>query len=132
MATQFIQKVNGATDATEIADDALGRQRVRNLPTAAGLAADKLTGKLKYNKQDVIVNVVTSDDVEVAAVDDVTLEYSGGVVQVKDEGIDTAQIADEAVTSDKTPSTYFTGSINVGDDEYVFVNGLCTEYVDNS
>lgn len=55
MAIRYIDKNYGATSATAIANDATGRAKVRNLPDAAGIAADLVDFDLKYNRNDTIV-----------------------------------------------------------------------------
>jgi hypothetical protein len=138
MATRFIDKEVGADALTAIADNATGRAKVRNLPDAAGIVYDKVDNHFKFNAAGTIKSLVDSSDVEVAAVDDVTLEYSGGVVQVKDDGIDTTQLADgavetakigaNAVTSDKTTGLASGSIVIAGDGAYTVVNGLITAF----
>ena len=63
-----------------------------------GITNDKLAGSITDDKLD-------SDYIQTSEVDGVTVEFDGGSggvgLQVKDLGIDTAQLADEAVTEAK-------------------------------
>jgi hypothetical protein len=60
MPTQYIGKKYGVNTSTPIADDAAGRLKLQNLPTAAGIAYDKVSNQLKYNKNGTIVTVLDS------------------------------------------------------------------------
>jgi len=49
MATRFIDKEYGANTSTAITNDATGRNKVRDLPDAAGLVYDLVDNQLKFN-----------------------------------------------------------------------------------
>jgi len=49
MATRYIAKAYGVNPTTAIANDATGRLKVQNLPSATGLVYDSVSNTFKYN-----------------------------------------------------------------------------------
>lgn len=82
--------------------------------TAAGLEAGDSYISLIVNTADnnstteLIIPISELFDLQTA--DDTTLELNDGVYSIKDEGVDTAQIADQAVTADKIADNAITSN----------------------
>jgi hypothetical protein len=130
MATKYVERVTptGGNDIDDVLDQLAADSGGNVSPVVVDATDDKM--KIRNRASGLTEVVVTDADVEVASVDDVTIEYADGAIQVKDEGITADKIAAEAVTSAVTVGESLV--ITIGTDEYTFVNGLLTGYADLS